>query len=331
MVSVGTVCGKTFVFDDLKQQLRCICGTDAIAKAAGAVTALSLSNDHTYVAMGHESGNIYLYELARHQAPGRTVLPTTLAAVATGRKEGHLAGARITALGFVGAPHGHFVLFVEADDTLRILGKYTAAKEKPRRDGSSSILAAEVPPPPRKLVLVGLKPPPRTWHRVRRDEDPNMRGCPAWFPSTTLQDGAPPTVDGKSNGKAHGRALQPVTKPILVFSWTRTFHLICVREEKLPPRPGAKELQGTLVLESGGKWRTEADILTSQWLIVQQLAAVTASSIEVYVMKTLQRVEHTSLRPQTLIQEAGLYAQAEDDVFTEFRVSGLTRANYFSS
>ncbi|EJD38383.1 hypothetical protein AURDEDRAFT_172626, partial [Auricularia subglabra TFB-10046 SS5] len=134
---------------------------------------------------------------------------------------------------------------------------------------------------PSKLVLVGLKPPPRTWHRVRRDEDPNMRGCPAWFPSTTLQDGAPPTVDGKSNGKAHGRALQPVTKPILVFSWTRTFHLICVREEKLPPRPGAKELQGTLVLESGGKWRTEADILTSQWLIVQQLAAVTASSIEV--------------------------------------------------
>ncbi|EJD52339.1 hypothetical protein AURDEDRAFT_180960 [Auricularia subglabra TFB-10046 SS5] len=349
LVCVGTDRGKTFVFD-FKQQLRCICGTDAIAKAAGAVTALSLSNDHTFVAVGHESGNIYLYDLARHQAPARTVLPTTLAAVATGRKEGHLAGARITALGFVGARHTAIVsaddqglafyhslgqvLFVEAADTLRILGKYPAAKEKPRRNGSSSILAAEVLPlgpaphpvdayqviallTPSKLVLVGLKPQPRTWHRVHREEEPNMRGCLAWFPSTTLHDGAPPTANGKSNGKANGRAPQPVTKPMLVFSWGRTFHLIRVREEKLPPRPGTKEPQGTLVFESGGKWRTDADILALQWLNVQQLAAVTASSIEVYDMKTLQRVERTSFRPQTLIQDAGLYAQAEDDVFTD--------------
>lgn len=53
-------------------------------------------------------------------------------------------------------------------------------------------------------------------------------------------------------------------------------------------------------------------ILTS----LQQLAAVTATSIEVYDMKTLQRVERAPFKPRSLIQDAGSGPQAEDDVFT---------------
>ncbi|KZV93421.1 hypothetical protein EXIGLDRAFT_44787 [Exidia glandulosa HHB12029] len=350
LVCVGTNRGKTFVFD-FKQQLRCICGTDATAKAGGAVTALSLSNDHTFVAVGHETGHIYLYDLSRPQQPVRTVVPTALAIVSTGRKEGHIAGSRITSLGFVGARHTAIissddqglafyhslgqVLFVEAADTLRILGKYPE-KGAPTSK-KSAILGAEVLPlgpahhavdayqliallTPSKLVIVGLKPQPRTWHRVHRDEEPNMRGCLAWFPSTLVHDESTPAA---SNGKANGKTAPPpagATRPMLVFTWGRTFHLLRVREERPPPRPGTKKndpaQQGTLMFESGGKWRTDADILALQWLNVQQLAAVTASSIEVYDMRTLQRVERTPFKPRSLIQDSGLGPQAEDDVFS---------------
>lgn len=316
--------------------------------------------------MGHEAGHIYLYDLARPLQPARTVLPTTLAAVSTGRKEGHIGGSRITSLSFVGARHTAIVsadehglafyhslgqvLFVEAADTLRILGKYPV-KGGPPPGKKSAILGAEVLPlgpahhavdvyqlvallTPSKLVIVGLKPQPRTWHRVHRDEEPNMRGCLAWFPSTVVHDET--KVNGAANGKAAPLAIAGATRPMLVFSWGRTFHLLRVREERPPPRPGAKkndpQQQGTLIFETGGKWRTDADILALQWLNVQvrrprsddcklmlgqQLAAVTATSIEVYDMKTLQRVERTPFKPRTLIQDAAVGVQAEDDVFTD--------------
>lgn len=277
------------------------------AKTAGAVTALCLSNDHTFIAVGHENGYIYLYDLAKHQAPARTVTPTSLAAVASGRKDGHIAGSRIVSLSFVGARHTAIVsadeqglafyhslgqvLFVEASDTLRILGKYPPAPTpgtkipNPRR--SSSILAAEtlpLGPAPHpvdqyqlialltasKLVIVGLKPQPRTWHRIHREDEPNMRGCLAWFPSTVAHK------DGDKNEPVAG-----ATRPMLVFAWGRHFHLIRVREEKPPtppnPRRGGpqpKPFVPTLVFESGGKWKTHAEVLAVQWLNVQVCAVI---------------------------------------------------------
>src|SRR5882757_3702637 len=71
----------------------------------GAVTALALSHDHTFVAAGHATGHIQLFDLNKPHVPARSVPPTTLGAVASGRKEGHLPGARIVNIGFVGARH----------------------------------------------------------------------------------------------------------------------------------------------------------------------------------------------------------------------------------
>ena len=72
--------------------------------------------------------------------PARFVPPTTLAAVGSGRKEGHLEGSRIVNIGFVAGQHTAIVtadqmglafyhslskaLFFEASDVLRILRKY---------------------------------------------------------------------------------------------------------------------------------------------------------------------------------------------------------------
>ena len=71
-------------------------------KKVGAVTALALSHDHTFVAAGHMTGHIQLFDLSKPHVPAP---PTTLAAIASGRKEGHLQGTRIVNVGFVGGRH----------------------------------------------------------------------------------------------------------------------------------------------------------------------------------------------------------------------------------
>ncbi|KAK7687015.1 hypothetical protein QCA50_009514 [Cerrena zonata] len=76
LVCVGTDLGKILVFD-FKQNLKCVCGDDS---RVGPVTALALSFDHTYVAAGHSTGHIQLFDLNRPKTPARFVPPTTMAA-----------------------------------------------------------------------------------------------------------------------------------------------------------------------------------------------------------------------------------------------------------
>lgn len=99
-----------------------------------------MSHDHTFVASGHASGHIQLFELKNPQHPTRFVAPISVAAVTSGRQEGHLLGSRIVNIGFIAGRHTAIVsadekglafyhslgkiLFVEASDTLRILGRY---------------------------------------------------------------------------------------------------------------------------------------------------------------------------------------------------------------
>lgn len=111
------------------------------AKTVGPVTAVALSYDHTFVASGHASGHIQLFDLKAPQIPARSVTPTSVAAVTSGRQEGHLLGSRIVSIGFLAGRHTAVVsaddkglafyhsldkvLFVDASDILRILGTYS--------------------------------------------------------------------------------------------------------------------------------------------------------------------------------------------------------------
>ena len=139
VIAVGTTRGWVLVFD-FSQNLRCVCGNEGIAAEAGPVTAVALSQDHTFVAVGHAKGWIHLYALAKPTVPARSVPPTTIAAVATGRKEGHLEGSAIRHIGFVGLRHTAIVssddrglafyhalgkvLGLASTDVIRILGRY---------------------------------------------------------------------------------------------------------------------------------------------------------------------------------------------------------------
>jgi WD40 repeat protein len=168
MIAVGTESGWVAVMD-FKQELKRVCGTGSTgqsgvyrvsgkrdliylstAKSSGAVTAIAISPDATFVAVGHQSGSVFLYELASKSArPTRTAPALPAAALSSGRKEGHLIGTAITHLAFVGRRHTAIVtgdesgrafwwslgkvVGVESNDVIRLLGTASPASRPANR------------------------------------------------------------------------------------------------------------------------------------------------------------------------------------------------------
>ncbi|KAF8342052.1 Golgi CORVET complex core vacuolar protein 8-domain-containing protein [Cantharellus anzutake] len=381
IICIGTETGRTFVFD-FRQQLKCICSSESTSP----VSALALSFDHTFLAVGHSQGDITLFDLSRPQSPARFVAPTDLVSVASGRREGHLRGSKVIRIGFVSTRHTAFVsaddsglafyhslgkvLFVEANDVLRILGKYpdetspldrspsfsttslpsrdpprieasaprlsppaTGTRERNRKAGT--ILDMEPLPSsssthpidafqvialltPVKLVIVGLRPSPRTWfrrHRAGQDgEGPQSmwRGCMAWFPSVSLNG----DKESDSPSKGGKRAVSPdvLTIPILAYSWGRSLMFLRVRAERTIPRSESTDARTKggrksttsgkkassnpsyrLVFEDAGEITVENDILSLHWLNLDQIVVITRKFYEVYGVRTLQFVDRTPL------------------------------------
>ena len=137
VIAVGTDTGWVIVFD-FKQEAQCICGMESIAQECGPVTALTVSPDGTFVAVGHVNGNVYLYDLNNPGRPARSALALSSEALVSGRKEGHLVGTRIVDIDFVGKRHTAIVtsdeagrafwwslgrvMGVESNDVVRLLG-----------------------------------------------------------------------------------------------------------------------------------------------------------------------------------------------------------------
>ena len=255
----------------------------------------------------------------------RSVAPTTLSAVASGRKEGHLQGSKIVSIGFVAGRHTAIVsadehglafyhslgkiLFVEASDILRILGRYPEAPYPTRhlkapspKPGSSSNIAmprktrytalAMAPLPlgtaphstdtynvvalltPTKLVVVGLKPTPRTWFKCPRDVDEGGSwrsrskwiGSLAWFPSVIK-----PSSESLEHLKNDVQTL-----PILAYSWGSSLHFLTVTETRRKQlvrntKTGrSDEIEiGMISHTQSDSWSAREDILAIQWLNYQ--------------------------------------------------------------
>ncbi|KAI0316445.1 Golgi CORVET complex core vacuolar protein 8-domain-containing protein [Amylostereum chailletii] len=357
LICIGTDGGRAFVFD-FKQSLKCICGDPAQTKTVGPVTALAVSHDHTYLAMGHAHGHVQIYDMTKPHTPARFVPPTTFAAVASGRKEGHLEGSRIVNVGFVAGRHTAVVtadqhglafyhslgkvLFVDASDVLRILGKYpdeesaippapsmATPRFRRRRVRKTNTILAMAPLPlgtsPHstdayniiailtgvKLVIVGLKPAPKTWYRRHRNADEEQlgkskfRGSLAWFPSVVSGTSTQAEISAKKGSRP---LPEDATVPMLVYSWGPTLNLLRVSETKVTEevvneRTGksANVEVGKIVFEEVAKWSAQDDVLSVQWLNAKQIVAATASSLEVYDVQSQKLVEHVHFNISTLI------------------------------
>ncbi|KZO95583.1 hypothetical protein CALVIDRAFT_162405 [Calocera viscosa TUFC12733] len=348
LLCIGKSDGSTHVFD-FRQQLKCICGNEASGKEAGPVTALALSHDHTFLAVGHAQGHMYLYDLSRPQAPARAVPPTTMAAVASGQKEGHLSGSAVNHLSFIGARHTALVsadksglafyhslgkvLFIEASDVLRILGRYpdemnaaaarnTSGSSTPVIRSRSTILSMSALPlgpaahpteaynliailTPAKLVVVGLRPSPRTWFRHHRDIDSSDRspsqfaGCLAWFPSFADSE--------QTKGRTLQERPQASSRPVLAYSWGHTVTLMRVDEDRQSPSkvPAKEEKRideiGKVTFEPAGKWSADRDILALIWLNQLQLLVFTAEGIDVIDVRKMMSIERTGIPSDYII------------------------------
>ncbi|KAH9935787.1 Golgi CORVET complex core vacuolar protein 8-domain-containing protein [Fomitopsis serialis] len=339
LICVGTDVGKVVVFD-FKQNLKCICGTDD--KAAGPVTAVALSFDHTFVATGHANGHIQLFDLNTPKTPARFVPPTTLAEVAAGRQEGHIAGSRIVSVGFVAGRHTAIVsaddsglsfyhslgkvFFMDASDTLRLLGKYPEDslgpgpsgpngvhhfRRRKSRKGNSLLAMAPLPlgtasHPTDQYNLIALLTPIKlvsTWYRRHREDDDissrsRFKGTLAWYPSI---------VRGKKD-QAKGIGPHASTTPALVYSWAETLHMVRVSETKVPqqvrnPRTGKVTTTevGRVTFEEAGHWTASGDILALQWLNVNQVVVLTSETLEVYDVRSHKLVEQTPFDARSLV------------------------------
>jgi hypothetical protein len=119
-----------------------------VAAQSGSVTALALSADHTVLLVGHSSGEIFTWDLAKPAQPHSHTPTLTPEQISTSRRDGHITGTPILHVDFLGLRHGAFVsadgtgmafvhtlsrkLIVANVSTTRILGRY------PERLGSAS-------------------------------------------------------------------------------------------------------------------------------------------------------------------------------------------------
>ncbi|KAF9471456.1 lateendosome to vacuole transport-family protein [Pholiota conissans] len=363
LICIGTTEGKVVVHD-FKQTLICVCESQSLGGALGPVTALALSHDHTFVASGHATGHIQLYNLKQSHNPVRSILPITLAAVASGRKEGHIQGSRIISIAFMAGRHTALVsaddhglaffhslgkvLFVEASDILRILGRYPdtpyasrslkspTTDHAPAHRRSRYTVLAMAPLPlgtiphstdiynvvalltPTKLVVVGLKPTPRTWFKCPRDLDEGGSwrsssewiGSLAWFPSISK-----PSFDTGEQMRT-----EAPTIPILAYSWGCSLRLITVRESRtkqlIPNSKTSKSDEidvGTITYQQFGQWSAKQDILALQWLNHNQIVVITRNNLGVYDINTHRLVEEVSFNGLSLVSSTAWKIEEEHD------------------
>ncbi|QRV79421.1 vacuolar protein sorting-associated protein 8 [Ceratobasidium sp. AG-Ba] len=368
LLCIGTSSSRVLVFDFRQQLKHVITPPTSLTPLPGPVTAVALSTDHTFVAVGHAQGHIFLYDLSRSQSPVRSVIPVALKAVLAGRKEGHLAGTPVTHVGFVGARHTAIVsadsaglafyhslgkvLFVEASDVVRILGKYPSPGEGPvgpapeaplRPDAkgkgkavdrvtgramtaTSALSIASLPLgtalhstdsyliqaliTPAKMIIVGLKPTPKTWlRRHNPSQKPSTKDEPllAWFPAFAPSEDS----NKQTNRKDKTSALAP---PVLVYTWGYTLYFIRVKEERITQKirdEKSGKIQsievGSLAFEELGAIELGADggVRALQWLNVQQILVVTRLALHVYDVQSREQLERFQLDP-SWVQSLGV-------------------------
>lgn len=203
------------------------------------------------MASGHDDGSLFTWELRSSAAPARHVpssLPEELS-----WKPGHVRGARIKQLGFIGSRHSSFVSadirgmvfhhnahrrkIFSSLETTRLLGRYPTLSKaealKPSTTYTSAILPLGSVPhftdslglvailTPYKLVVVSTMPVPRTHFSLQRPtgliaDCTVISGCAAWYPSVHT------TIDDKLDSSG--------THPRLAYVWSKQLYILTVEK-----------------------------------------------------------------------------------------------------
>jgi vacuolar protein sorting-associated protein 8 len=162
VIAVGTTKGLVLVFD-FRQNLKHVIGVNTkgsapehvsfapfwpclsgfVAAQSGPVTALAFSADHTVLLCGHSTGEVFTWDLSKPAQPHSHTQSLSPEQISQSKRDGHLSGAAVLHVDFLGLRHGAFVsadetgmafvhtlsrkLVVANVATKRILGRYPEA------------------------------------------------------------------------------------------------------------------------------------------------------------------------------------------------------------
>ena len=308
---LGTTKGVVLIFD-YQQIHKAVIGLGSKAVEAGPVTSLAISADHTTVAAGHANGDIFTWDLSRPARPFLHIQPLDLVSSPARKGDGHVAGAAVLHVGFLGTRH---TALVSADDrgmafshlasrgmgvvartirTTRILGRYPDALTRGSKSRKPSSVLAFSPLPlgnieqstdslglvamltPYLLVIVSTTPVAQTQHKAARPKEVEAHGAMsaalAWFPAIKV--------------KARDAT---VSKTKLVYCWSNVLTVLEVDEAE-SSEPVDKDRPPNLEFRTRSRWTSEEAIVAVQWLsrsilsvltITQQLLILDAKSMRV--------------------------------------------------
>ncbi|KAL2406854.1 Vacuolar protein sorting-associated protein 8-like protein [Exophiala dermatitidis] len=327
---IGTSKGLVLVFDH-HQNHKAIIGSGTKAAENGAVSSLAISADHTTIAVGHATGHIFTWEMAKPSKPFLHIQPIDVSQAQARRADGHITGSAVVHIGFLGYRH---TALVSADDkglafshlatrgmgavgrvvrTSRILGRYPEVVSRASKPLKKSSVLAFSPLPlgnieqrtdglglvamltPYLLVIVSTTPVAQTQHKAARPKEvaahSAMTAALAWFPAIKL----------KTQGSE-------VLKTKLVYAWSNILTVLEVHEA---PTEDEADKDKPPELQFLARSRYEADeaIVAVQWLNRSIMAVLTITQQLLIIEDLTMRVTDAFDLLGKNIYHADLYSQ----------------------
>lgn len=261
------------------------------------ITALALSIDSTYLAMGNSDGAINLYDLKKAD-PIITITPTTaheLQFDGSHHHIAHLKGSAIRFISFIGSRHTGFV---SSDDTgitifhnggrsltgyscrsKIVFGRYDLANIMTGKVnysntvldfhllpiGSKKSLADEMSLismiTPHSMVVLSLNSELKTHIKMKKpkisDQSLGMSGCVSWFPATVGDFG------------------RHENSPMLAYAWSNILGVLEIKAENNTNQEG--EQTAILNVTSKKETKYSETIVCLRWLNYRVLVALTRS------------------------------------------------------
>lgn len=331
-IALGTSKGLILVFD-YTQNLKSIIGLGTKAVESGAVTSISVSADHTIVAGGHASGNIFTWDIAKPAKPFLHITPVDRRrSIET---DGHGFEVPVLHIGFLGTRH---TALVSADDkgmafshlatrglgsvsrnvrTTRILGRYPDDTPGAIRQRKPSAVLAFSPLPlgnaehasdtiglvamltPYLLVIVSTTPIAQTQYKTSRPKEVAAHGAMsaalAWFPSVKLKTQNLATSETSSRVK-------------LAYCWSNILTILEVVEVE-PSESSGKGAPASLQFRPRSRWKADEAIVGLQWLSRSVLAVLTITQQLVILEESSLQVTDSSDLIQRHIYHVDLFSQ----------------------
>ena len=329
-IVVGTSKGLVLAFDQ-QENVKAIIGAGTKAAESGAVTSLAISSDHSTVAAGHVSGHIFTWEISRSGRPFLHVPPINTDQAQSRKVDGHITGAAVLHIGFLGYRH---TALVSADDrgmafshlatrgmgavgrtvrTTRILGRYPELVHRSVKPPKQSSVLAFAPLPlgnveratdnlglvamltPYLLVLVSTTPVAQTQHKAARPKEvaahSAMSAALAWFPAIKVKAKASETSNTK-----------------LAYCWSNVLTILEVHEIA-PAEPQEKDRPPEFQFIVRSRYRCEEAIVAIQWISRSVLALLTITQ-QLLILEdmTLHITDSSDLLPKH-IYHSDLYSQ----------------------